>query len=129
MVPLGQVAVSTVPSGRATFSVAAVGSINAFISAFAKALSERGIEEGVRVNAVLPGPIMTDRRRTMLARYAESKGVTFEEAMTRFAREAGIARYGAPEEAAEAYAWLLSPAAAFVAGAGLRIDGGEAKSI
>lgn len=55
--------------------------------------------------------------------------MTAGEAMAHFVKEAGIARYGTPEEAAEAYAWLLSPAAAFVTGASLRIDGGEAKAV
>src|SRR5262245_24228833 len=39
---------------------AAVGTINAAIIALAKAFSDRGIADGVQVNSVLPGPVMTD---------------------------------------------------------------------
>ena len=45
---------------------AAVGTINAAIIALAKAFSDRGIEDGVQVNSVLPGPVMTGRRRSYL---------------------------------------------------------------
>ncbi len=40
---------------------AAVGTINAAIVALAKAFSDRGIADGVQVNSVLPGPVMTGR--------------------------------------------------------------------
>ena len=45
---------------------AAVGTINAAIVALAKAFSDRGIADGVQVNSVLPGPVMTGRRRSYL---------------------------------------------------------------
>ncbi len=45
---------------------AAVGTINAAIAALAKAFSDRGIADGVQVNSVLPGPVMTGRRRSYL---------------------------------------------------------------
>lgn len=110
-------------------SLAAVGSINALISALAKAFADRGQQEGVRVNSVSPGPVMTDRRRSMLERYAATRGLTFEEALDHFLREAGLRRYGTPEDIAEAYAWLLSPAASWVNGSSFRIDGGEIKTV
>ena len=44
---------------------AAVGAINAAIVALAKAFSDRGIDDGVQVNSVLPGPVMTGRRRVL----------------------------------------------------------------
>ncbi len=44
---------------------AAVGTINAAIIALAKAFSDRGIEDGVQVNSVLPGAVMTGRRRSI----------------------------------------------------------------
>jgi 3-oxoacyl-[acyl-carrier protein] reductase len=49
---------------------AAVGTINAAIIALAKAFSDRGIEDDVQVNSVLPGPVMTGRRRSYLAHWA-----------------------------------------------------------
>ena len=49
---------------------AAVGTINAAIVALAKAFSDRGIADGVQVNSVLPGPVMTGRRRSYLQHWA-----------------------------------------------------------
>ncbi|MEK1898476.1 MAG: SDR family oxidoreductase [Rhizobium sp.] len=108
---------------------AAVGTINAAISALAKAFSDRGIQDGVQVNSVLPGPVMTGRRRSYLEHWAPLHDMTVEEATARFPKEAGIARYGEPEEIAELMAFLVSPAARWMTGTTLRMDGGEVKSV
>ncbi|NTF44761.1 SDR family oxidoreductase [Rhizobium rhizogenes] len=108
---------------------AAVGTINAAIIALAKAFSDRGITDGVQVNSVLPGPVMTGRRRSYLDHWAPLHDMTVEEATARFPQEAGIARYGEPEEIAELMAFLVSPAARWMTGSALRMDGGEVKSI
>jgi 3-oxoacyl-[acyl-carrier protein] reductase len=108
---------------------AAVGTINAAIVALAKAFSDRGITDGVQVNSVLPGPVMTGRRRSYLEHWAPLHDMTVEEATAKFPREAGIARYGEPEEIAELMAFLVSPGARWMTGSTLRMDGGEVKSI
>jgi NAD(P)-dependent dehydrogenase (short-subunit alcohol dehydrogenase family) len=108
---------------------AAVGTINAAIVALAKAFSERGIADGVQVNSVLPGPIMTARRRSYLQHWAPLHNMTVEQATANFPKEAGIARYGEPEEIAELMAFLVSPGARWMTGSTLRMDGGEVKSI
>ncbi|MEJ0093964.1 MAG: SDR family oxidoreductase [Methylocella sp.] len=108
---------------------AAVGTINAAIVALAKAFSDRGITDGVQVNSVLPGPVMTGRRRSYLEHWAPSHNMTVEEATSNFPKEAGIARYGEPEEIAELMAFLVSPGARWMTGSMLRMDGGEVKSI
>jgi 3-oxoacyl-[acyl-carrier protein] reductase len=108
---------------------AAVGTINAAIVALAKAFSDRGVADGVQVNSVLPGPVMTGRRRSYLQHWAPLHNVTVEEATANFPKEAGIARYGEPEEIAELMAFLVSPGARWMTGSTLRMDGGEVKSI
>jgi NAD(P)-dependent dehydrogenase (short-subunit alcohol dehydrogenase family) len=52
-----------------------------------------------------------------------------DDAVAKFPREAGIARYGAPEEIAELMAFLVSAGARWMTGSALRMDGGEVKSI
>lgn len=108
---------------------AAVGTINAAIVALAKAFSDRGIADGVQVNSVLPGPVMTGRRQSYLQHWAPLHGVSVEEATAAFPKEAGIARYGEPEEIAELMAFLVSPGARWMTGSALRMDGGEVKSV
>jgi 3-oxoacyl-[acyl-carrier protein] reductase len=108
---------------------AAVGTINAAIVALAKAFSDRGLNDGVTVNSVLPGPVMTGRRRSYLAKWAPAHQVSVDEATHKFLQDAGISRYGEPEEIAELMAFLVSPAARWLTGAALRVDGGEVKSV
>ena len=108
---------------------AAVGTINAAVVALAKAFSDRGITDGVQVNSVLPGPVMTGRRRSYLEHWAPLHNMTVEEATANFPQEAGIARYGEPAEIAELMAFLVSPGARWMTGSTLRMDGGEVKSI
>src|ERR1700722_17318420 len=108
---------------------AAVATINAAIIALAKAFAEQGIKDGVQVNSVVPGPVMTGRRRSFIQKWAPAHGMTVEEATKKFPEEAGISRYGEPEEIAELMAFLVSPAAKWLTGTSVRIDGGEIKGI
>ncbi|MGX6999744.1 SDR family oxidoreductase [Caballeronia sp. KNU42] len=108
---------------------AAVGTINAAIIALAKAFSDRGITDGVQVNSVLPGAVMTGRRRSYLEHWAPLHNMTVEEATAKFPGEVGITRYGEPEDIAELMAFLVSPAARWMTGSAIRMDGGEVKSI
>jgi NAD(P)-dependent dehydrogenase (short-subunit alcohol dehydrogenase family) len=108
---------------------AAVAAINAAIVSLAKAFSERGIHDGVQVNSVLPGPVMTGRREAFLAKWSAANNLSVEEAKSKFLDAADIARYGQPEEIAELMAFLVSPAAKWMTGSALRIDGGEIKSM
>jgi NAD(P)-dependent dehydrogenase (short-subunit alcohol dehydrogenase family) len=112
-----------------TASGAAVGVINAAIVALAKAFADRGLTDGIRVNSVSPGPVMTGRRLSMIEKWASAHKVGREEAKQTLLTQAGIARYGEPHDVAELIAFLVSPAAQWMTGTQLRIDGGEVKSI
>jgi 3-oxoacyl-[acyl-carrier protein] reductase len=108
---------------------AAVATINAAIVALAKAFAEQGIIDGIQVNSVLPGAVMSNRRIGFLEKWSAANNLTPEEAKTRFLASSQIGRYGQPEELAELMAFLLTPAAKWMTGAALRMDGGEVKSI
>ena len=108
---------------------AAVATINAAIIALAKAFAEQGIKDGIQVNSVVPGAVMTGRRKSFMERWAPEHGMSFEEAIKKFPQEAGISRYGKPEEIADLMAFLVSPAAKWLTGASIRMDGGEVKGI
>ena len=107
---------------------AAVATINAAIVAMA-AFAERGIKDGVQVNSVLPGPVLTNRRKTYMEKYAPAHNMSFEEAMEKFPAQTGISRYGQPEEIADLLAFLVSPQAKWMTGSAVRMDGGEIKGV
>ena len=108
---------------------AAVATINAAIVALAKAFAEQGIIDGVQVNSVLPGPVMSNRRIGFLNKWSAANNMTMEEAKSKFLEDAHIQRYGEPEEIAELMAFLVSPAAKWMTGTAVRMDGGEVKGI
>src|SRR5262249_34436969 len=120
-------------SGSAAFDpkpgFAAVAAINAAIIALAKAFAEQGIKDNVQVNSVSPGAVMTGRRRSFFEKWAPAHNLTVEEAINKFPEEAAITRFGKPEEIANLLAYLVSPAAKWMTGASLRMDGGEIKGI
>jgi 3-oxoacyl-[acyl-carrier protein] reductase len=108
---------------------AAVAAVNAAIIALAKAFAEQGIKDGVQVNSVVPGAVMTGRRRSFMAHWAPEHGMSVEKAMKEFPEMAGITRYGEPEEVADLMAYMVSPAAKWMTGSCVRMDGGEIKGI
>jgi len=120
-------------SGNAAFNPkpgnTAVGAINAAINALAKAFAEQGIKDGVQVNSVSPGAVMTGRRQSFFEKWAPAHNLTVEEAIKRFPEQTGITRFGKPEEIADLMSYLVSPAAKWMTGAAVRMDGGEIKTI
>jgi 3-oxoacyl-[acyl-carrier protein] reductase len=108
---------------------AAVAAINAAIIALAKAFAEQGIKDRVQVNSVVPGAVMTGRRQSFFEKWAPAHNMTVEEATKKFPEEAGIARFGKPEEIADLLAYMVSPAAKWMTGASVRMDGDEIKGV
>ncbi|WP_431209889.1 SDR family oxidoreductase [Puia sp. P3] len=104
---------------------AAVAAINAAIVAMAKAFAEQGIIDGVQVNSILPGPVMSNRRIGFLDKWSADHQLSIDDAKEKFLQEAHIERYGKPEEVAELIAFILSPGARWLIGTAIRIDGGE----
>jgi 3-oxoacyl-[acyl-carrier protein] reductase len=108
---------------------AAVAATNAAIIALAKAFAEQGIKDGIQVNSVVPGAVMTGRRQSFFEKWAPAHNLSVEEAIKKFPEEAGISRFGKPEEIADLLGYLVSPAAKWMTGASVRMDGGEIKGI
>jgi len=108
---------------------AAVAATNAAIIALAKAFAEQGIKDGVQVNSVSPGAVMTGRRQSFFQKWAPAHHMSVEEAIKKYPEESGIARFGQPEEIADLLAFLVSAQAKWLTGASLRMDGGEFKGI
>ena len=108
---------------------AAVAATNAAIIALAKAFAEQGIKDGVQVNSIVPGAVMTGRRQSFLEKWAPVHNMSVDEAIKKFPEEAGISRYGQPEEIAELLGFMVSPTAKWMTGTSVRMDGGEIKGL
>lgn len=99
------------------------------VAALAKSLSLELVKDNIRVNHILPGRINTDRIRELDAFNAERKNISVEEQSRQMTAAIPMGRYGEPEEFARAAVFLLSPAASYITGASLQVDGGIIKSV
>jgi len=105
------------------------GSVNAALLNLTKALADRGIADGVRVNAVNPATTATERLKTRIHALATEHGVEETEAARRMTASMGIARFAEPAEIARAVTFLASSAASFCQGAILDVDGGLTRTL
>ena len=105
------------------------GAVNAAVLNLTKALADRGMKDGVRVNAINPGLVTTDRLRIRIRDYAHRHAINESEAARRMAEERGIERFGTPEEIARLVAFLASPAAGYCQGSIVDADGGETHTL
>jgi 3-oxoacyl-[acyl-carrier protein] reductase len=114
-------------TGNADFTIG--GSVNAAGRLLTKALADRGVKDGVRVNAINPGFIKTERLTVRLKSFAEEHKLSMADAEAQLAKATGVARFGEPAEVAAAVAFLASPVCAFSHGALLDIDGGQTRTL
>ena len=114
-------------TGTAEFAIG--GSVNSALLNLTKVLADRGIQDGVRVNAINPGSIVTDRLQIRLKNLASENGLSLEQASMELAKKMGIARFGEPSEIAQAVAFLGSSASSYFQGAILDIDGGQTRTL
>ena len=114
-------------TGSAEFAIG--GSVNAACRLLTKALADRGVRDGVRVNAINPGSIKTARLDIRLKEFAEENRIDISDAERQLAKASGVARFGEPSEIAAAVAFLASPQCGFCHGALLDIDGGQTRTL
>jgi 3-oxoacyl-[acyl-carrier protein] reductase len=100
------------------------GIANAGLMNFTRALADEAGPRGVRVVAINPGPIRTDRVRALASHLAKELGLTIEAAETVVTRNIPLGRIGEPEEVASVATFLVSPRASYITGATIPVEGG-----
>ena len=102
---------------------------NAALNAFTQCLGSESMVHGVRVVAVNPGPIMTDRFMNGLYWRAEKRFGDRNRWQEILTRDIPVGRAGTPEEVAHAVAFLASDLSSYTSGEGFRIDAGFTGSL
>jgi 3-hydroxybutyrate dehydrogenase len=97
------------------------------VNGMTKSIAREVGTEGITVNAICPGLIITDIVRDNGPKTAEAMGMTFDEMVTTFSQEAAIKRPNTVEEVAAVAVLLASDVGGGITGALLSVDGGTAQ--
>lgn len=103
--------------------------IRGAVASWAKTLANELGQYGITVNNVLPGATSTERLATIVSNKSAKAGKSEEEVAAEMINEIPARRFGKPEEIAAVVAFLASPAAAYVNGTSIPVDGGRTGSI
>jgi 3-oxoacyl-[acyl-carrier protein] reductase len=99
-------------------------SIRAATVGLTKSLALELGREGIRFNSILPGWTETERVTELMTFRAGQKGTTIEQEIEKQMAESPLGRMAQPEEFARPAAFLVSPAASYITGVMLTVDGG-----
>jgi NAD(P)-dependent dehydrogenase (short-subunit alcohol dehydrogenase family) len=114
-------------SGSAEFTIG--GSVNVAILNFTKAMADIGLKDGVRVNAINPGLIETERFGRTIERTMQNRSCSREAAIAFLLSSWGTNRVGRPDEIGAMTAFLASARADYLQGSIIDIDGGATRSL
>jgi len=99
------------------------------VANWAKTLSVELAPFGITVNNVLPGTTMTGRLDSLIKSKAEKSGKTYEDIKNEMISEVPAGRISEPNEVAAAVAFLATPAAGYINGINVPVDGGRTGSL
>ncbi len=103
--------------------------IRGAVASWAKTMANEVASYGITVNNVLPGATATGRLDAIIQNKVAKTGVSREDVRDEMVAEIPAKRFGSPEEIAAVVAFLASPAAAYVNGASIPVDGGRTGAI
>ena len=103
--------------------------IRAAVANWAKTLSIELAEYGITVNNVLPGFTNTNRLKSLIIKKAEMQAKSEEEISKMMQSQVPAGRFGEANEVANAVAFLCTPAAGYINGINIPVDGGRTKSL
>jgi 3-oxoacyl-[acyl-carrier protein] reductase len=103
--------------------------IRAAVASWSKTLSNELAQFGITVNSLLPGFISTSRLEAVAEGFAARENVSKEEMQSRMKSSVPAKRFGSPQEIAAVAAFVASPAASYINGITIPVDGGRTGSI
>lgn len=123
------VAVNSVSARQPIPNLALSNTLRPAVLGYLKTLSQEVGGEGVTVNAVLPGYTATERQTELAAATAARTGRHPDEVRAGWTANVPLGRLAEPQEIGEAIAFLASPAASYLTGQALAVDGGYIRGL
>lgn len=105
------------------------GAANAALMLVTSGMAAAAGPFGIRVNAINPGPSLTERLNASLGLIAQKSGRDVETVRQQEARDIPLGRFGDPEEIANVAVFLASPRASYVSGAQIAMDGASTPTV
>ena len=103
--------------------------IRAAVANWSKTLANEVASYGITVNNVLPGATLTGRLSTIIENKSKNTGESLNEIKNEMESEIPLGRFAEPAEIANAVAFLASPAASYITGINVPVDGGRTGSL
>jgi 3-oxoacyl-[acyl-carrier protein] reductase len=110
-------------------NLALSGATRMGVVAFAKSLADEVGRDGILVNNVCPGSILSERMLANVTARAKEKKISVEEALAERATETALGRIGEPRELAYLVAFLASGRSSYITGTTMLVDGGLVRSV
>jgi len=110
-------------------NLALSGATRMGVVAFAKSLADEVGRDGILVNNVCPGSILTERMLSNVTSRAKELNISVEEGLAQRAGETAVGRIGEPKELAYLVAFLASSKSSYVTGTTILVDGGLVRSV
>lgn len=103
--------------------------IRGAMASWSKSLASELAPDQITVNNVLPGMTRTDRLNSLIKNKANASGVSIEAMEQEMLNEIPMGRFGQPDELGQVVGFLASPAASYITGINLPVDGGRTKTL
>ena len=110
-------------------NLALSGATRMGVVAYAKSLADEVGRDGILVNNVCPGSILSERMLSNVTSRANELGITVDEALAMRAADTAVGRVGEPVELANLVAFLASDRSTYITGTTILVDGGLVRSV